>query len=286
MRIKKKTYLLWKKIFLRTLLCLVISGIYYIVFRTHLFTITSYELVGIPEESKTPLIEKFETVAQNPRYKLLPTNRIYSYRAQEIKSTVVGLFPDTASIHVYPVSLHRLRISITHYVPVFKIDSAHAITADGIIYQDNQNMDTLPLFTIASSTQVITHKDGLDVIYITNLPDMFIPHLQKLVSQINSVVFTVAGISIDTYKDVRLSDISGRSSIIFSSTQDLGKIWSNLVSAIDTEPLKSKLSNTNNTLQYLDTRFGNKVFFKFTNDALSPIMPSYATSSSTTTPIR
>jgi hypothetical protein len=83
---------------------------------------------------------------------------------------------------------------------------------------------------------------------------------------------------------VTLSNELASSTIKFSSKEDIKKVWSNLVSAIDTEPLKSKLANSKNKLEYLDTRFGNKVFFKFTNEGKTIIMPTYeATSTATTT---
>ena len=68
---------------------------------------------------------------------------------------------------------------------------------------------------------------------------------------------------------------------MFSGIADTDKVWSNIVSAIDTDPLKSKLLNNKDKLEYLDARFGNKVFFKFTNDGKTAIIPSHDISTST-----
>ena len=51
--------------------------------------------------------------------------------------------------------------------------------------------------------------------------------------------------------------------IIFGLNADFQNIEENLNAALSTEPLLSKFKNKYSTLQYIDLRFGNKVFDKF-----------------------
>ncbi|OGI74427.1 hypothetical protein A3D42_01045 [Candidatus Nomurabacteria bacterium RIFCSPHIGHO2_02_FULL_41_18] len=51
--------------------------------------------------------------------------------------------------------------------------------------------------------------------------------------------------------------------IIFKKNSDLEKISENLQAALDTEPLRTELKNKYSFLQYIDLRFGNKVYYKF-----------------------
>lgn len=51
--------------------------------------------------------------------------------------------------------------------------------------------------------------------------------------------------------------------IIFKIDSDLEKVAENLHAALSTEPLKSKLKNKSESLEYIDLRFGNKVYNKF-----------------------
>lgn len=44
---------------------------------------------------------------------------------------------------------------------------------------------------------------------------------------------------------------------------DFNKILENLDASLSTEPLKSKFTNNYSSLEYIDLRFGNKVYFKF-----------------------
>ncbi len=51
--------------------------------------------------------------------------------------------------------------------------------------------------------------------------------------------------------------------IILKADADFQNVAENLQAALDTEPLKSKFKNKYSTLEYIDLRFGNKVYDKF-----------------------
>ncbi len=51
--------------------------------------------------------------------------------------------------------------------------------------------------------------------------------------------------------------------IIFRANADFQNVAENLEAALTTEPLQSKFKNNYSSLQYIDLRFGNKVFNKF-----------------------
>lgn len=56
--------------------------------------------------------------------------------------------------------------------------------------------------------------------------------------------------------------------IIFKKDSDFQKIAENLKAALETEPLKSEFKNKYSSLLYIDLRFENKVYYKFTNEQL------------------
>ena len=58
--------------------------------------------------------------------------------------------------------------------------------------------------------------------------------------------------------------ISKEPYLIFKIDSDFKNVAENLESAISTEPLLSNLKNKYTLLQYIDLRFGNKVYYKFT----------------------
>lgn len=58
-------------------------------------------------------------------------------------------------------------------------------------------------------------------------------------------------------------DIADAPKIIFTPDADLNKLAENLDAAISAEPLASEIKNKYESLQYIDLRFGNKVYYKF-----------------------
>ncbi|MEK7588895.1 MAG: hypothetical protein AAB438_03700 [Patescibacteria group bacterium] len=51
--------------------------------------------------------------------------------------------------------------------------------------------------------------------------------------------------------------------IVFKSTSDIVKVVENLQSAVSIEPLKTNLKEKYTNLNYIDLRFGNKIYYKF-----------------------
>lgn len=280
MKIKRSTIVLWKK---RLILFFVISfifSLFYIYFRTYAFTLTAYELVGVPDMYKEAIESKLNIIASQKRYKILPSNRALNYNSKAIKSAVVDVLPNSEIVSLLPIGLHTLRVKVTPYIPLFKINEVRGVTKDGIIYSEFKDMSKLPSIFFASSTTYEIVKDGIHSTKVVGVDAAKLNNLSILINKIESVLFTVSKIDIDAYGDISLYDERGISKVVFSGVTDTNKVWSNILSAIDTEPLKSKLLNSKDKLEYLDTRFGNKVFYKFTNNSKTAIIQSYATTTS------
>ena len=123
------------------------------------------------------------------------------------------------------------------------------------------------LFTeFASSTNEDRVEDGIHIQVVKGIEATKLVDLDILMKKINTVIFVVSKIDIDSYGDISLYDTRGISKVMIAPDADIARIWSDLVSAVDTEPLKSKLQKNKDALEYLDIRFGDKVFYKFTGD--------------------
>ena len=218
-------------------------------FRTDIFTIHNYQLVGVPENEMGELKVQIQILSDQKVFYFLPGNRIISYNRAKIKDLIFKKFSNTAEIKIYPYGLHTMKIVVTSYVPLFRINDKEAITKEGVVYKEENNIFDLPKLEVSSTTKIT--------------PEILVP-LAKIVPQINAVLYPVKNIVIDEYGDIRLLDGDRKSAVILLANNDIEKVWSNIISAIDTEPLKSKLEKNPEDLLYLDTRFGNKVFYKFT----------------------
>lgn len=266
MKIKRSTIEKWKRIFFIFLITSFIFSLFYIYFRTHLFTIYNYEFSGIEENYQETLRNDFINYEQQKIFLILPGNSIFSYHAGDIKSDIYKTLPNTSSVKISITSLHSLKISVESYKPYLKLGDKKAITKDAIIYTEIHDIDNLPLLSF-SSTTVITPE--------------ILSKINDISPKISSILFDIKNINVDEYSDIYLNNENNTTSIIFSSESGIKKIWSTLLSAIDTDPLKSRLKNEKDNLKYLDARFGNKIFYKFTNDAHTIIIPSHDTASTT-----
>ena len=107
-------------------------------------------------------------------------------------------------------------------------------------------------------------------------------------SKVSRVIFSVDSIVVEKTGDIVLMNASGTTKLFFLKDTDKKKVWSTLVSAIDTVPLKTKLDTEREKLEYLDVRYGNKVFYRFSdmpfqNNGTTAILDGHATSTPTIT---
>lgn len=265
----KRTRILLKRILIRLGVVTIVICSFYVYFKTGFLTIHNYEIVGVDEKYIPGIQANLHSYDKKKLYKILPANRVITYHNKDIKNYIKELLPNTSSVSVYPISLHTLKINVSSYAPLFKLDNKKAITNTATIYTEINDISHLPELSFATSTSITT--DSLS-------------RIADIVPKISATVFDVKFIYIDEFNDIYIGG-DNKSSIILPENGDIKKIWSNLVSAIDTEPLKSKLNTSKNNLLYLDTRFGNKVFYKFTNGVKTDIIPNtnHASTTSSTT---
>ena len=286
MKVKRRTIILFTLLVKRVGIISVVSLLCYLYFATSLFTVTSYELVGVPDAYKDSIYSELFKVSQTKTLAIFPRNKVLTFPSSKIREVVVTALPNTESIKIRPVGFHTIRVTIKQFVPLFKTDNAHGVTKTGIVYAEFKDISAVPLLVTASSTTVSSTNNGITTNQIVGVDEKILLKLSSLIQKINSVIFSVSFVSIDEYGDVSFFNENKQSRIIFALDTDETKVWSNIVSAIDTEPLKSKLLHNKTELKYLDARFGNKVFYKFTNGAKTDIIasttPSISHATSTT----
>lgn len=286
MRIKRSTLDLWKKRLMVFFVSFLVFLVFYVYFGTGLFTVTQYEVVGVPDSYTEKIINEAHTIAAVKILKIIPGNRIFSYHHDNVVQAVATILPNTSAVCISQRGLHTLRIEVTSHTPYFRISDTEAITKEGVIYTEIRDIGTLTTLVLATtSVKQEVDNDGILFISVPEINAEKLASISLLVSKINSIIFQVSKIEIDAFGDVSLYDERGISKVIYVGNQDVDKVWSNLVSAVDTDPLKSKLANSKDKLEYLDARFGNKVFFKFTNDSKTAIIQSHATTTAATTTI-
>lgn len=288
MKIKRKSLDLLKKVVVRTLIFFCVFVLVYWYFGTGFFSVTSYELIGVESAHKDAVERGLNDIVSKKQYKIFPGDKIFSLPERKMKLFISTTLPDTEHIVLRISGLHTVKVTVTPFVPLFREDESHAITKDAYVYKDLNNLSLYPTLVISSSTKETEVKNGVTLVKIVGVEKADLLAWSSLIQKVNSVLFIVSKVFVDEYGDVYFYDERGMSTIKFSRTTSPDKVWSNIVSSVDTEPLKSKLIANKSTLEYLDARFGNKVFYRFTNEGKTAIIQhNNATSTSTTAvPVR
>ena len=269
MKIKRRTVASIKTLTIRTSLLIIFFGAIYIYLQSDVFTIKSYEIQGVNEVVRIRIDQQLHDAAHKKTFGVLPNNKIFTYSNTNIITIVRTNVYDVATIDMRPVGLHTVRISITLLTPLFRLEGKEAITESGIIFTTDKDLSMYPHVTVASSTKQTIKIQGLPFTVLTvdgkNLDAPFLNSLSLLSSKVTSLVFPVTDILIEETGDISLFDVHGKSKVIFLEDMDQKKVWSTLVSALDTDPLKTKLATDKGKLEYLDVRYGNKVFYRFSD---------------------
>ncbi|MEN9337916.1 MAG: hypothetical protein RIQ41_230 [Candidatus Parcubacteria bacterium] len=249
---RKTTYLRVKKLTTWFLGTICILCALYLYFYTGTFTIQTYSFSGVPEDRVEDLTNNAKLIAENTLYRVLPGNRTISYHDNELRTLIGETLPTSKIITIYPWGLHTLVIKVVPYTPLFSVSDTHAISDDGTVYKEIIPLDQFPRLEVASSSEVLPRT---------------LKEISELITRVDAVLFPISYVVVDEFNDIRLYNKEKNSFIAVSNASNMDMVWSNVLSAVDTEPLKGKLLDPTEHLEYIDTRFGNKVFYKFINKA-------------------
>jgi len=287
---RRQTYTTWRRNLGYFFIFALLIGAVYAYIKTSVLTITSYDIVGLSEEKQAEVNIALRAIDQKPFLKFIPANKLFTYRKDESKQRIVELFPETKQVLFQAVLPNTLRVTIHTHAPLFRIDETKVLSEEGIIYQNMS--EELPSIAFASSTVIQKEVDGIQMSYlsidatpVTSLRAA-LDGLLFLVPKINAVLFPITSIVIETTGDVTFYSATNQQ-VKTSLQTDSRRVWSNIVSAIDTEPLKGLLEKKKDSFEYIDGRFGNKMFYKFTTTPIPTIITAttteeYDTSTTTT----
>lgn len=265
MKIKKKTLEKIRNWFLILVITCVIGGLYRLYVEKDWFTIKEYSIIGVDDKDAKEIIPLLQKASQGTILFLFPRDKILSYSHASIVSEVTKVVPSRSDVIIRPTGLQTLTVEVQEFTPVMKISDTLGLTRDGVVFPTKRPLNGLPLFDSASST-VTFEERGFTFTRLSSFDALYLEKLSAFLEKISSVLFPVEKIAIDSIGDVRLFGQDAASQIMLTKDIDLEKGWSTLLSAIDTDPLKSSLEKEKNRLLYIDLRFGNKVFYKFGNN--------------------
>ena len=270
MKIKRRTIVVLA-LWLRIVGCVFFVGsILYLYFGTQMFTTTTFSFIGIDKEDTQKIEQALAIELTKEQVWFFPSNKVLTAPSKHIIKDIKELLPNTDFVKVYPSGFHTLTIEVVPYTPLFRLSSGRAIDPRGIVYKEQHDISILPMISFATGTPAAS----------------FLANISTFITKVNTMMFPVRYIVINDIEDVYMSEKASSSMLIIKADVDFKKAWSTLVSALDTDPLKTMMQKDKGNLEYIDLRFGNKVFYKFTNAVPVSIISSHNATSTATSTVR
>lgn len=262
MKIKRRTVQKVRNWFLLFVFLTIFGLAYKVYVEKDWFAIKEYEIIGVDESEKEEIIKRLQKASSGVTLFVFPRDRILSYSHKAIVDIVSDVVPSRKDILVGPSSRQTLQVEVLVFDPVMKISPNMGVTKEGVVFPTKKPLLDLPYFDSASTTETFK-ENGFTFSKLSSFDEKYTEELSSFIEKVSSVLFPISRIQIDQQGDVSLLGQEESSKILVTTKTDLDKGWSTLVSAIDTEPLKSSLEKEMSRLLYIDLRFGNKVFYKF-----------------------
>jgi hypothetical protein len=114
MKIKRRTLYLFRKWTVILSSGIILFGLLYFYAQTDYFTITSYAIVGVEDETRVRIDNALREEATKKSFLIIPHDKILTYSKRNIISVVRDAVSDLATITIHISGLHTITIEITH----------------------------------------------------------------------------------------------------------------------------------------------------------------------------
>ncbi|MFZ1019786.1 MAG: hypothetical protein WAN61_02255 [Minisyncoccia bacterium] len=256
----------WDKILFLLLGILIVFIFAIYLSRLNSLNISDIEISG----NKVVDTEMIKTVAQRELagkyFGLFPKSNILFYPQNKIKNGLQNQFQRLENINLSIQNNKILEISVEERTPEYLWcemvpEKCYFVDDNGYIF------DTAPYF---SGDVYFKLYGGTDINADNPLGSYFLKqNFQSLISfkdMLEKMGLKPISLSSADNGDIQMSLDGGTASapeIVFNMNSDLETVAENLETALTTEPLQSEFATKYTSLQYIDLRFGNKVYYKF-----------------------
>lgn len=207
---------------------------------------------------------------------ILPKSNFSFYPREEIEEELRTKFKRIGSLSLKLKDLQTLEISLTERTPLYTWCGVALKETEILMLEENACyfidesgyvFDKAPYFSGDVYTKLygnIEMHEGDPMGYYFKI-DTF----QKIVSYketLQKVGLKISSFQIEDNQEIKVFLSSAQKTgpmIIFKQTDDFEHVIENLQASLTTEPLLSNFKKKYSKLEYIDLRFGNKVYYKF-----------------------
>lgn len=282
---KRRRKVLRNKILLLLAAILIILGVIAYFLRNSIFNISGINITGNKVVDAQMIQETIDADISGNYLWIFPKSNILFYPKNQIETDLNNKFQRLKNISISVNNKKTLEVSVDERTGIYtwcgatipqNIDSSqkcYFMDMDGYIFDEAPFFSGEVYFKFYGPVE---EKGGKPLAayfakdYFTKIVS-FKKTLEDL--KLKPVAADVTG---DGDLEMYLSSASKSASgpkIILKVDADFNKVAENLEAALTTEPLLSGFKNKYSDLQYIDLRYGNKVYYKFTNGAV-PTTPT------------
>jgi len=206
---------------------------------------------------------------------VIPRDSIFFYPREAMERDLSERFKRLKEVEVSGVGFDSIQVTLDERTPAYLwCGKEKEVVTTGCYFLDNEGyvFERAPTFSGSvlvrfygpleegeASLSYTTEEDAAGRFFLTSR--QFAP-LAAFLGSATALSLTPSYLVKKESGDAELYLKEG-GKVVISLKEDMEKTLSNLESALDAEPLKSDMAKRRSALQYIDLRFGNKVFFKF-----------------------
>ncbi len=228
---------------------------------SHLQTlqVTTISVKGATTTSEQSIQDIISTQTAGAYLYLFSKKNVLLYPKDTIKKQIASTYPQIKGINLNTEGTHEVLVEVTERTPhalwckdVTSTDECYFMDSDGFIYTK------APYF---SGSAFFKYFGGIesDPIHAQFLTSLQITDLEKLVNNLKKISVEVTGMTVDG-KGEYIAYLKDGGKILFDEAVGFDKVIENLQVILNNGSIKiADLPK----LDYLNMRFGKKVFFKF-----------------------
>jgi hypothetical protein len=258
-----------KKILIIAGLIVVSFGIFCYLMNLKSFRIEKVVIFGTDIVSENDVMEAVDKEISGKYFFVIPKNNLFFYPKEKIKSALMSRFGrigavypaiDRGSILVVSVSERSgeyLWCGEKETADGSARASCYFMDKTGYIFVKSPYFSENVFFTVYGQLASTSNPIGARVVPATEFTR--IVEFKDLIEEIGFDAKAVGVLKDGDYELV----LKGAGKILFNTKNDLIKSVNNIRLAVTSAPLSGELKAKSGLLQYIDVRFGNKVFYKF-----------------------
>ena len=276
-RTKKKRIILYGRIVgVLVLLVIILSGVVYFL-GIKALTISDIEVLGNSVISRDEIVAATEPLLAGKRIFFFPRSNIFLYPKSAIREELATKFPRISTVKVGFKNFHSISIKVAEYIPkaiwcgedsilsTKTKEDCYLMDKNGYIFASSPNFSAKVYFSYYGPLSS-TSDTPVGLHYLASEKFKSVDAFIKALEELGIVPMRIIAEDAGNFT----VDLGGGAEILFNGDGNLENTLQNFYSIINSGKLPITDSAFIATVDYIDLRFGNKIYYKLHNGGGQP----------------